>query len=216
MTDKPPAQKTLTPKEATKKKASSQPVTTTIETLESIKSVLNEMKTERQSRDKQLSQLFNGLDTAFARADTINNNREDHSINSIKQLTDSIMRDHEASIKERHEQETLANKKLSYLQQIQQQQSTQNKWIAIPGSIMAIVAVVYMFYVVTIMEEAMSSMSNDMQHITGSVNNMSNRMNTISEDTRALNVHTGQMNHVLTRNVAPAMNGMNNIMPWPH
>ncbi|RDH80784.1 MAG: hypothetical protein DIZ80_17325 [endosymbiont of Galathealinum brachiosum] len=214
MTDKEPTKKPTAPKKAAKKKAAAQPAAVTVEALESIKSVLAEMKTERQSRDEQLSQLFDGLNGAFARADSINNDREDHSNKSIKDLTESIMRDHEATLKEVHEQEALADKKLGYLQQIQQQQSKRNKWIAIPGATMAVVAVIYMFYVVTIMEEAMSSMSNDMQHITSSVNNMSTRMNTISEDTRALNVHTGQMNHVMNQNVAPAMNGMNSMMPW--
>lgn len=213
MTDKDPIEKSPAPKKAAKKKTAPSSAVT-LEALESIKSVLNEMKTERQSRDKQLSQLFEGLDTAFSRADSINNDREDNSAASIKRLTDSIMRDHEATMKEVHEQEALANKKLGYLHQVQQQQSERNKWIAIPGSIMAVVAVIYMFYVVTIMENAMSSMSNDMQHITVSVNNMSGRMDTISQDTRALNIHTGQMSRVLNNSVAPAMNDMNNMMPW--
>ncbi|MCW8933880.1 MAG: hypothetical protein OQK98_04065 [Gammaproteobacteria bacterium] len=213
MTDNDPTNKSSAPKKAAKKKAAPASAAT-LEALESIKSVLNEMKTERQSRDKQLSQLFEGLDTAFSRADAINNDREDLSAASIKKLTDSIMRDHEATMKEVQEQEALADKKLGYLHQVQQQQSERNKWIAIPGSIMAVVAVIYMFYVVTIMENAMSSMSNDMQHITVSVNNMSGRMDTISQDTRALNIHTGQMNRVMNNSVAPAMNGMNNMMPW--
>lgn len=214
MTDKELTKKTTAPKKAAKKKAAAQPAAVTVEALESIKSVLAEMKTERKSRDEQLSQLFDGLNSAFNRADTINNDREDHSNKSIKDLTESIMRDHEATLKEVQEQEALADKKLGYMQQVQQTESKRNKWIAIPGATMAVVAVIYMFYVVTIMEEAMSSMSNDMQHITGSVNNMSTRMNTISEDTRALNIHTGQMNQVMTRSVAPAMNGVNNMMPW--
>ena len=213
MTDKDLIDNSPAPKKAAKKKTAPSSAVT-LEALESIKSVLDEMKTERQSRDKQLTQLFEGLDTAFSRADTINNDREDHSAASIKKLTESIMRDHEATMKEVHEQEALANKKLGYLHQVQQQQSERNKWIAIPGSIMAVVAILYMFYVVTIMENAMSSMSNDMQHITVSVNNMSGRMDTISQDTRALNIHTGQMSRVLNTSVAPAMNDMNNMMPW--
>lgn len=213
MTDNNPTNNSSAPKKAAKKKAAPASAAT-LEALESIKSVLNEMKTERQSRDKQLSQLFEGLDTAFSRVDAINNDREDLSTASIKKLTDSIMRDHEATMKEVQEQEALADKKLGYLHQVQQQQSERNKWIAIPGSIMAVVAVIYMFYVVTIMENAMSSMSNDMQHITVSVNNMSGRMDTISQDTRALNIHTGQMNRVMNNSIAPAMNGMNNMMPW--
>jgi len=213
MSDKNTTTKKPAPKKAAMKKATPSPAAT-LEALDSIKSVLDEMKTERQSRDKQLSQLFDGLNTAFERVDSINNTRDSQSSASIRKLTDSIMRDHEATMKEVHEQEALADKKLGYLHQIQQQQSKRNKWIAIPGSIMAVVAVIYMFYVVTIMEKAMSSMSNDMQHITVSVNNMSGRMDTISQDTRALNVHTGQMNRVMNNNVAPAMNGMNRVMPW--
>ncbi len=223
MTDKKTAKSTPSKSAAKKavaveKKVSAKKLTkaesSTFKALESIKSVLEEMKVERQSRDKQLSQLFDGLNNAFARVDSSNNKRDDYSADSIKHLTESIMLDHETTMKEVQEQEALTDKKIDYLEQMHQRQITRNKWIAIPGSIMAIVAVTYMFYIVTIMEGAMSSMSDDMQHITVSVNNMSGRMNTISEDTRALNVHTGQMNHVMNRNVAPAMNGMRNIMPW--
>jgi len=213
MPDKKATEKSPAPKKAAKKKPMPSP-TATLEALDSIKSVLNEMKTERLSRDKQLSKLFDGLNTAFERVDSINNTRDDQSTASIRKLTDSIMRDHEATMKEVQEQEALADKKLGYLHQVQQQESKRNQWIAIPGSIMAVVAVIYMFYVVTIMEKAMSSMSNDMQHITVSVSNMSGRMDTISQDTRALNVHTGQMNRVMNNSVAPAMNDMNNMMPW--
>jgi hypothetical protein len=202
-TSKAPAKKT-----ASKKAAPS--AAKTEEALAGIKLVLDEMKKDRESRDKQLNQLFDGLDTAFSRADTINSEREGNSTQAINQLTQSIMRDHEATLKEVHEQEALADKKLGYLNKVQLQQSTRNKWIAIPGVILGIVAVIYMFYVVTVMEEAMTSMSKDMLQITASVK-------TMSQDTRALNVNMGHMSrdmNVMTRNVAPAMNGLRNVMPW--
>ncbi len=214
MTDKKSTeQKTTTPKAPAKKaarKKATQPSVATVEALASIQRILDEMKKERESRDRQLSQLFEGLDAAFTRADTVNSEREDSSKQAINQLTKSIMLDHEAALKEVQEQEVLTDKKLGYLSQLQEQRSTRNKWIAIPGVVLAVVAVVYMFYVVTVMETAMTSMSKDMQHITSSVN-------TMSQDTRALNVNMGQMSrdmNVMTHNVAPAMKGLRNVMPW--
>ncbi|MDH5473486.1 MAG: hypothetical protein OEY61_11570 [Gammaproteobacteria bacterium] len=214
MTDKKPSEQdstsadTPTKKTAPKKAAKSTEKTS--ETLSSIQSVLNEMKNERESRDVQLSQLFNGLDIAFNKVNTASSERENFSTQSINKLTESIMLEHETALKKLQEQEVLVDKKLGYLTELQQQQSVRNKWFAIPGIILGVFAVIYMFYLVNVIETAMTSMSKDMRYITASVN-------TMSQDAHALNVNMGQMTrdmNVMTHNVAPAMNGMRNAMPW--
>ena len=68
---------------------------------------------------------------------------------------------------------------------------------------LAVISVVYMFYVVTVMEKAMTSMSKDMHYMTVSVNHMNTNMVQMTRD----------MN-VMTRTTAPVMQGMRNAMPW--
>ena len=214
MTDKKTSEENATTSDTPAKKAApkkaAKPATENSKTLSSIQSMLEEMKNERASRDKQLSALFDGLDTAFNKLNTASSERENISTQTINKLTDSIMLEHETALKKLQEQEVLADKKLGYLTELQQQQSDRNKWIAIPGIILGVFAVIYMFYLVSVMETAMTSMSKDMRYITTSVE-------TISHDARALNVNMGQMTrdmNIMTHNVAPAMNGMRNAMPW--
>ena len=220
---------------ASKKPVSGKPAqadTLTDASLSNIKSILDEMKSDRESRDQQLAalaegvreglgviteqvedrdsrrdkemlHLFEGLNAAFTRANSISNEREDRSVQIINKLTESVMHDHEATLKEVHEQELLADKKLGYLSEVQAQRSKLTRWIAVPGVSLAVIAVIYMFYVVTVMEKAMTSMSKDMQYMTVSVDNMNANIGQVTRD----------MN-MLTRNTAPVMNGMRNVMPW--
>jgi len=164
-TDSKSTTKVSTKKAASKKFASKSSVSkeparpaVTKKALSSIKSVLDKMKKERESRDQQLAQqmlrvregfslildqvdnrdsrrdedmtkLFDGLGAAFVRADTASREREERNARMIDQLSESIMRDHEASLKEVHEQEVLADKKIGYLSQKQEQRSRRHTGI---------------------------------------------------------------------------------------
>lgn len=221
-----------TPKQKTVKKKAASSAAGRENFLPEIKSVLAEMKQDRESRDRQLASLaqgvreglgviseqaekrdsqrdkemvhlFEGLNAAFTRANAVGSERDDRSTQMIRQLTESVMHDHEATLKEVQEQEALADKKMDYLSTVQEQRLKRNQWIAIPGVALAAIAVVYMFYVVTVMERAMTSMSHDMQQMTVTIDHMNGNVGQITRD----------MN-VLTHNVAPAMKGMRNAMPW--
>lgn len=214
------------------KKKVAQSGTATEASLSYIKSVLDEMKKDRDLRDKQLASLaegvreglsviseqvenrdsrrdmemqhlFESLNTAFTRVNADSSEREDRSVKIINKLTESVMLDHEATLKEVHEQEVLADKKMNYLSEVQEQRSKRIRLIAIPGITLAVIAVIYMFYVVTVMEKAMTSMSKDMQYMTVSVDNMNTNVGHLSRDMG-----------VMTRTTAPVMQGMRNAMPW--
>lgn len=224
------AKKTVNKKAAKKEPVQASAITGV--SLDNIKSVLDEMKKDRESRDQQLASLaegvreglsviseqvedrdsrrdkemlhlFEGLNAAFTRANTDSSERDDRSAQIINQLTESVMHDHEATIKEVQEQEELVDKRMGYLSKVQEQRSKRTRWIAIPGITLAVISVVYMFYVVTVMEKAMTSMSKDMQYMTISVNDMNANMVQMTRD----------MN-VMTRTTAPVMQGMRNAMPW--
>jgi hypothetical protein len=211
-----------TPKKvATKKKASTSAVSE--KSLNAVmKSLLQDMKKDRETRDKQinslleqvqkgfdtvheqgqqrekardkeLKQLVSGLEKTFGHMELESNKRDARSEAIIDKLSESIMLDHQTLQEEVQEQEKLQDKKLSYIKQQQQQQTRKTRLIAIPGILVALFAVVYMFYTVHVMEVAMTSMSHDMKEMKASVSEMSGMMQVMSQDTRAINANMGQM-----------------------
>ena len=224
-----------------------------METLTTIKSIVDEMRQENISRDKHLTsmvqeirqgfttysdhsveqnsereqemtKLYQSLQNAFSNVENNDNEREDRSLLILQALSESIMKDHEQALKELEEQEKLQDKKLQHLSRVEKQRSGRNRWIAIPGVIIAVTAIIYMFYVVTVMETAMTSMSEDMHNIQFAVVNMSDKMDGMSQDTGSMNTNMQQLNgnigqmstdlNIMTHNVSPAMKGMRDIMPW--
>lgn len=184
----------------------------------------NKTASQGDEHQKEMTGLYQTLQNAFGTIKDSSEQREDRNISIFKSLSEAIMTDHEQTLKEVHEQEVLQDKKIKYFDQVQQERSGRNRLIAIPGVIIAITAIVYMFYVVGIMESAMTSMSHDIHKIQLSVGGMSEKIATISSDTTSMNRNMEQLNgsthqmskdlNVMTNNVAPAMNGIRQVMPW--
>ena len=229
------------------------PGTIDADTAIALNSFASEMNKDRESHDKQMTSLINefraGFDTfnrqnskleetraseitglyqslqkAISEIHHSNEQREKLNLNTFQSLNDSIMKDHEQTMMEVHEQEKLQDKKLKYIDKVQNQRISRNRLIAVPAVILAIVGIVYMFKVVYIMEAAMTSMSRDMSKIQVSVDTMSSKIETISSNTTSMNTNmealdgnTQQISkdlNVMTHNVAPAMQGMRDMMPW--
>lgn len=250
---KAPVKKASTSKKKVASRTTVQTKSTDSNISSTMQAVIQEMIQDRESRDKQISTLIqevhqgfstlsnrsselevehekemtglhHSLQNVFGKLKDSNEKREDSNLSVLKNLSDTIMKDHEKTLKETLEQEKLQDKKIQYMDKLLEQRTGRNRLIAIPGVIIALTGVVYMFYVVNIMESAMTNMSQDMHLIQLSVGNMSEKVGSISQDTTVMNRNmeqlsnnTGQMSNdlnVLTRNVAPAMKGMRDIMPW--
>lgn len=175
-------------------------------------------------RDKEMTGLYQSLKNVFGKIKENNSEKEELNLNIFKSLSDSITKDHDQTLIEIQEQGKVQDKKIELMTTMLEQRTKRNRLIAVPGVILAITGIVYMFYVVNIMESAMTSMSQDMHLIQMSVGDMSGRIDTISQNTTAMNSNIQQLNgnilqvskdlNVMTRNVAPAMQGMRNMMPW--
>jgi hypothetical protein len=256
-----PAKKSAVKKPAVKKKASSVKKTATkaasqsanVNADPSIQSMIEEMSSQRQTRDKQISSLieevrdgfstlssraskqdeahqnemtglYQSLQTTFGQIKDDSVESEEHNKDIFKSLSDSMMHDHELTLKEINAQGKLQDKKIEYMTKMLEQRTRRNRLIAVPGIIIAIVSIVYMFYVVTVMETAMTDMSANMQLMQVDVSSMSGNMGNMSNDTAAINTNMEQLNgnmghvsqdlNILTHNVAPAMKGMRDVMPW--
>ncbi len=194
------------------------------ETLAAIKTIVSEMRTENQNRDKQIMSLVQEVSKSFESVSTASHKLEDRNMTVVRALSESIIRDHEETRKELEEHKSIQDKQIEQLSKMHEHRSERNRWIAIPGVVIAIIGIVYMFYVVTVMDEAMTSMSSDIHNMQAAVVNMSNKMDIMSTDTSSMNTNMNNLNrnmvqmskdlNVLTYNVAPTMNGMRNMMPW--
>ncbi|MCP3665025.1 MAG: hypothetical protein GY696_21435 [Gammaproteobacteria bacterium] len=175
-------------------------------------------------RDKEMAKLYQSLQGAFSQVKEGEEENKDRSLVILNALSDSIMKDHENTLKEVNEQKKLQDEKIQQLDRIYKRHTGRNRLLAIPGILIGIVAIVYMFYVVTIMEKAMTSMSADMYKMQFAVGNMSNKMDVMSGDTESmsgnmvlLNQNIANMSRdlsILTYNVSPTMKGMRDMMPW--
>ena len=188
-------------------------------------SVLSSKTSEQGSaHEKEMTGLYQTLQNVFGKIKDNSEEREERNLAIFRSLSDVIMKDHEQTLKEVHEQEVLQDKKIKLLDQVQEQRSGRNRLIAIPGVIIAITGIVYMFYVVSIMETAMTNMSHDMHAIQLSVGGMTDNIGTISQDTTSMSANMQQLNgntlqmsrdlNVMTNSVGPAMKGMRDVMPW--
>lgn len=161
-------------------------------------------------RDREFEQLIASLGNAFTKLELATSQRDNRHDEVMARLSDSIILEHKTIHEEVLEQEKLQDKKLQHFKQVQSEQARKTRLLAIPGMIIALLALVYMFYTVHVMEVAMTSMSHDMDNIKVAIENM-------STDTKVMTANTGQMTrdiNILTHNVAPAMTGMRQMMPW--
>ncbi len=90
------------------------------------------------------------------------------------------------------EREKVLEKKLQYVEKDQEREIRRVKWLSVPTGLLAIAGLVYVFYVVHIMERSMTSMSADMQHI-------SKHIATMSEDTRGMTDNIATMSQSMNR-----------------
>lgn len=181
---------------------------------------------QESEREQEMTKLYQSLQSAFSKVEENGNNREDRSLLILKALSDSIMKDHEQTLKEVQEQEKLQDKKFQHLTKVEEHRAGRNRWIAIPGMVIGITAIIYMFYVVSVMEKAMTSMSEDMHEMQFAVVNMSEKMDGMSVDTHSMNASMEKLNHnmgqmskdmnVMTYYVSPTMKGMRTMMPWSY
>jgi len=132
------------------------------------------------------------------------------------------------------ERERILEKKLKYAEKDQEREIRRVKWMSVPTALLAIAGLVYIFYVVHIMERSMTSMSADMQQIsghiltmsedtrsmTGNIATMSNSMGRIDYRMANMDRNMGQMSHSMVpigkaaHDAGPMMDMMNTFMPF--
>ncbi|MEW8053295.1 MAG: hypothetical protein AB2792_08860 [Candidatus Thiodiazotropha sp.] len=211
-------QSTATRKKQTVKKQSADTATTTnakeTQTIES---------TKQSNESRVLPGLLQGLQSVFDKIHKDSRKREDHQEKIIEEFSERLTQAFEQSHSETEEKEKLLLERLDAIEKEQSYRIQRIKLFSLPGTLIAITALIYLFYVVHIMERSMTSMSADMNQIrhhiasigddthtmSGGVIEMNQQMAQTNKNMKAITTQVqgmnGNMNH-LTRNVGVMTN----------
>ena len=184
----------------------------------------------RRDDDKVMPGLLRNLQGVFDKIHSDNRERD----RSQEQVAEEFAVQLQQTFKEMHsqleEREQLLDTKLKSIDRTHNYQLKRVKLMSIPITVLSLVAVVYLFYVVRVMETAMTSMSQDMHEITAYMDVMSVNTHALTENTShisgqmsAMNRNIGSMNasvnnmrydvHNMSRSVSPAMSSISRFMP---
>lgn len=174
-----------------------------IELKEGLIALQQQNEARMNAQENKLAELYQGLESAFNKIHKDTSKRNIQSDTSFDQLSETIIRSSEEMRKEYEEMEKLQDKRIEAESQQYSHSITKTKIIAFPAIILAFAGLIHMFYTVNVMEKAMTQMSQDMSSMRQDMNSLSANISGMRHD----------MN-IMTHNVAPAMQGMRQMMPW--
>ena len=134
----------------------------------------------RRDNDKVMPGLLRNLQGVFDKIHSDNRERD----RTQEQIAEEFAVHLQQTFKEMHsqleEREQLLDTKLKSIDRTHNYQLKRVKLMSIPITLLSLVAVVYLFYVVRVMETAMTSMSQDMHQITAYMDMMSVNTNALT------------------------------------
>jgi len=191
----------------------------------------------RRSDDKVMPGLLQNLQGVFDKIHHDNRDQDRARDVMARDFNVHLQRSFKTMHKELEEREKILDRKLKSIDHLHSYEIKRVKLMSVPIMILTLVAIVYLFYVVRVMETAMSSMSQDMKQMTNymsaitddthalsknteamvsSVNEMNTEIGSMNNNVRNLNTTVNSMRvdvHHMTRTVAPAMKGINRFIP---
>jgi uncharacterized protein YoxC len=218
MTDKTPDSKKVVKKKVAKKPA----VKASTERRRSIK--------DRRADDRIMPGLLRNLEGVFDKIHRDNLDRD----RAQEQIAEEFATHMQDAFNQMHsqleEREQVLDAKLKSIDRTHSYQLKRVKLLSIPVTLLSLIAVVYLFYVVRVMETSMTSMSQDMHHITAYMDSMSNDTHAMTSNTanmnaqmETMNANIGNMNatvnnmrydvYNMSRTVSPAMSSISRFMP---
>jgi len=249
MTEESPPNKQVAKKKAAKKPASKKPVkktasdpaaeaVSTAATSPASKPKKKQAATgerrktikDRRDHDPIMPGLLRNLQGVFDKIHDDNRHRDRSQEQIAEEFAVHLQRTFEEMHSQLEEREQLLDTKLKSIDRTHNYQIKRVKLMSIPITLLSLVAVVYLFYVVRVMETAMTSMSQDMHHITAYMDVMSVDTHAMTDNTAnmssqmsAMNMNIHNMNttvngmrydvHNMSRTVSPAMSSLNRFMP---
>lgn len=164
--------------------------------------------TAAPQENRILPGLMKGLQSVFDKIHTDNQVRSDHQEKVIEEFSAKLNHAFQQTHNEAQEREKLLQEKLEAIEREQAYRIQRIKLFSLPGTVIAIAALIYLFYVVHVMERSMTSMSADMHQIqghiaaigddtgrmSGGVVEMNQQMAQMNGNMESINTHVNRMN----------------------
>jgi len=161
----------------------------------------------RRADDKIMPGLLRNLEGIFDKIHNDNRDRDRTQDHIAEEFTEHVQQAFDDMHAQLEEREQLLDAKLEAMDRTQNYQMRRVKLMSIPVVMLSLIAVVYLFYVVRVMEIAMTSMSKDIHQITA-------YMEVMRTDTYAMSNNTAYMNtqmEVMNNNIGSMNNNIGNM-----
>jgi uncharacterized protein YoxC/uncharacterized coiled-coil protein SlyX len=155
--------------------------------------------------------LMKSLQSVFDKIHKDSVVREDHQEKIIEEFSDRLTQAFQNTHKEAKERERLLQEKLEAIEREQTYKIQRIKLFSLPGTLIAITALIYLFYVVHVMERSMNSMSADMHQIQGHIAAIGDDTRQMSNGVVAMNSEMAEMNSNM-QTINTNVKGMNGNM----
>jgi uncharacterized protein YoxC/uncharacterized coiled-coil protein SlyX len=168
-------------------------------------------KAQSSQENRVLPGLMQSLQSVFDKIHTDNQVRDDHQEKIIEEFSDRLTYAFEQTHNEAKEREKLLQEKLEAIEREQSYKIQRIKLFSLPGTLIAVAALIYLFYVVHVMERSMNSMSSDMHQIQGHIASIGNDTRGMAGGVVEMNQQMAQMNGNM-ENINTNVKGMNGNM----
>jgi methyl-accepting chemotaxis protein len=148
--------------------------------------------TKSSTESRVLPGLMKSLQSVFDKIHSDNQVRDDNQEKFIEEFGHRLSRAFEQAHDEAKQREKLLQEKLQAIEREQSYKIQRIKLFSLPGTLIAVAALIYLFYVVHVMERSMNSMSADMHQI-------QNHIATIGGDTGQMSSGVVEMNQQMAQ-----------------
>ncbi len=167
--------------------------------------------TRQNGENRVLPGLLQGLQSVFDKIHKDNRDREDHQEKIIEEFSERLTHAFNQTHSEAQEKEKLLQERLDAIEKEQRYKIQRIKLFSLPGTLIAVAALIYLFYVVHIMERSMTSMSADMSQIKHHIASIGTDTNAMSGSVMEMNQHMAQTNDNM-KSITSQVKGMNGNM----
>jgi uncharacterized coiled-coil protein SlyX len=167
--------------------------------------------TRQNGENRVLPGLLQGLQSVFDKIHKDNREREGHQEKIIEEFSERLTQAFNQTHSEAQEKEKLLQERLEAIEKEQSYKIQRIKLFSLPGTLIAVAALIYLFYVVHIMERSMTSMSADMSQIKHHIASIGTDTNAMSGSVTEMNQHMAQTNENMQA-ITSEVKGMNGNM----
>ncbi len=213
------AKKTAAKKTGSKKDTANKAVPKKAPAKKTVKNDKRTGTTGRRDNDRVMPGLLKNLQGVFDKIYSDNTVRDRDHDKLADEFTTHMQKAFLEMHKQIEEREHLLETRLKSIDRTHRYQLQRVKWLSIPVTLLSVIAIVYLFSVVRVMERSMTSMSGNMHQMTSYMEVITGDTSELSANTANMTQHIGSMNNQmgsLNTNVAHMTGTVNNLMVDVH